>query len=77
MTEVAPLLGMGTAETVRKRARQGQVDSGARTGATTEESVELTKLRRENAELRSANAILKAASAFFAADGRDLPTSRS
>ncbi len=40
----------------------------ARAGTTTEESAELKKLRRENAELKRANAILKTASAFFAAE---------
>jgi transposase len=58
MTEVARLLGVGTAETVRKWVRQTQVDAGARPGGTTEESAELKKLRRENAELRRANVIL-------------------
>ena len=65
---VAELLGVGTAETVRKWVRQGQVDVGARAGVTTEESAELKRLRRENAELKRANAILKAASVFFAAE---------
>ena len=68
MCEVARLLGVGTAETVRKWVRQAQVDAGSRPGATTEESAELKRLRRENAELRRANAILKTASAFFAAE---------
>jgi transposase len=65
---VARLLGVGTAETVCKWVRQAQVDAGARPGTTTEESAELKRLRRENAELRRANAILKTASAFFAAE---------
>lgn len=65
---VAELLGVGTPETVRKWVRQAQVDSGARTGTTSEESVEVRRLRRENAELKRANAILKAASASFAAE---------
>ncbi len=65
---VAELLGVGTAETVRKWVRQGQVDVGARVGVTTEESAELKRLRRENAELKRANAILKSASVFFAAE---------
>jgi len=38
--------------------RQGQVDSGSRAGTTTEESAELKRLKRENAELRRANVIL-------------------
>jgi transposase len=48
--------------------RQAEVDQGARPGVTSEESAELKRLKRENAELRRANAILKAASAFFAAE---------
>jgi transposase len=35
---------------------------------TTEEAAEITKLRREVAELRRANEILKAAAAFFGAE---------
>jgi transposase len=53
-------------ETVRKWVRQAEVDAGARPGASSEESAELKRLRREVAELRRANEILKAASAFFA-----------
>lgn len=65
MGRVAGLLGVGQ-ETLRKWVRQAEVDRGARPGITTEESAEIRRLRRENAELRRANAILKAASAFFA-----------
>ena len=54
ISEVARLLGVGCAETVRKWVRQVQVDAGARPGTTTEESAELKRLRRENAELRRA-----------------------
>jgi transposase len=68
ISEVARLLGVGCAETVRKWVRQGQIDGGVGAGVTTEESDELKRLRRENAELRRANAILKTASAFFAAE---------
>ena len=68
MTQVADLLGVGTAETVRKWCRQAQVDAGQRPGTTSEESAELKRLKRENAELKRANAILKSASAFFAAE---------
>jgi len=53
---------------VRKWVRQSEVDAGARAGASSEESAEVRRLRRENAELKRANAILKAASAFFAAE---------
>ena len=68
MGRVAELLGIGTAETVRKWCRQAQVDGGGRPGVTSEESAEVKRLKRENAELKRANAILKAASAFFAAE---------
>jgi transposase len=65
---VATKLGIGTAETLRTWVRQAQIDDGSRPGRTTDESAELKRLRRENAELRRANEILKAASAFFAAE---------
>ncbi len=68
MSRVAELLGVGTPETVRKWVRQAEVDAGARPGVTTEDSAELKRLKRENAELKRANAILKSASAFFAAE---------
>ena len=68
MRRVAELLGVGSAETVRKWVRQAQVDAGARVGVTTEEAAEVKRLKRENAELARANGILKAASAFFAAE---------
>ena len=62
---VAATVGVPS-ETLRKWVRQAEVDAGSRPGATSEESAELKKLRREVAELRRANEILKAASAFFA-----------
>jgi transposase len=62
---VAVKVGVSS-ETLRKWVRQAEVDAGSRPGATSEESAELKKLRREVAELRRANEILKAASAFFA-----------
>ncbi|WP_458688781.1 IS3 family transposase [Nocardia tengchongensis] len=65
MTAVADLLGVGTPETVRKWVRQGEIDGGARPGVTSDESAELKRLRRENAELKRANGILKAASGFL------------
>ena len=68
MTRVAELLGVGTQETVRKWCRQAEVNAGSRPGVTTEDSSEVKRLKRENAELKRANAMLKAASAFFAAE---------
>ena len=65
ITSVATKLGVST-ETLRKWLRQAEVDGGQRSGTTSDESAELKRLRRENAELRRANEILKAASAFFA-----------
>jgi len=59
MGRVAELLGVSTAETVRKWVRQGQVDAGTRAGVSSEEVAEIKRLRRENAELRRANAILR------------------
>ena len=68
MRVVSELLGVGTTETVRKWVRQAEIDDGSRPGVSTEESAELKRLKRENAELKRANAILKTASAFFAAE---------
>ena len=65
---VAAKLGIGTAETLRKWVRQAEVSAGQRPGVTSEESAEIKRLKRENAELRRANEILKAASVFFAAE---------
>jgi transposase len=54
-------------ETLRKRVRQAEADSGKRGSIiTTQEREEIRKLRRENFELRRANEILKSASVFFA-----------
>jgi transposase-like protein len=52
--------------TLRNWIEREEVDTGARPGVTSEESVELKALRREVSELRRANEILKTASAFFA-----------
>ena len=54
-------------ETLRNWIERQEIDSGARSGVTTEAADELKALRREVAELRRANEILKTASAFFAA----------
>ena len=58
---VAKDLGVA-AESLRRW--QGQADASGSAGP--QESSELRKLRKENAELRRANEILSSASAFFA-----------
>lgn len=68
MKQVVDLLGVGSAETVRQWVRQAEVDTGARPGTTNDETAELKRLRRENAELKRTTSTLKAASAFFAAE---------
>jgi len=66
--EIAGRLGIGSAETLRKWVRQAEVDAGQRPGVTSEDSAEIKRLKRENAELRRANDILKAAASFFGAE---------
>jgi len=65
---IATKLGIGSAETLRKWVRKAEIDAGLRPGMTTQESVEVRKLRAGNRELRRANEILKAAAGFFAAE---------
>ena len=60
-------------EALRRWVNHVQVDSGVRPGVSSEESQEIRRLRRENAELRRANEILKAASAFLSVSGRRPP----
>jgi transposase len=67
ITAVAQKLGIGTAETLRKGVRQAQVDAGQRAGVSSDESAELKRLRRENAELRRANETSHAAGRQVAA----------
>jgi transposase len=68
IAQIAHDLGMHP-ETLRKKVRQHEADSGARAGLpTTEEREEIRRLRRENFELRRANEILKSASVFFATE---------
>ena len=55
-----------TAETLRKWVRQGERDSGARSGTTTADQQRIKELEREVRELRKTNEILKLASAYFA-----------
>src|SRR3982074_185347 len=66
IAHIAADLGMHP-ETLRKKVRQAQADSGARPDLpTSAEREEIRKLRAENFELRRANEILKSASVFFA-----------
>lgn len=54
-------------ETLRKRVRQAEADSGARPDLpSSQEREEIRRLRQENFELRRAHEILKSASVFFA-----------
>src|SRR4051794_11253659 len=62
---LGPKLGVGV-ETLRKWILQAQVDSGDRSGPTTQELDEIKRLKAEVRGLREANEILKAASIFFA-----------
>jgi transposase len=66
IAQIAADLGMHP-ETLRKRVRRAEADSGARADLpTSAEREEIRKLRAENFELRRANEILKSASVFFA-----------
>ncbi|WP_249288815.1 transposase [Mobiluncus curtisii] len=53
-------------ESLRRWVVQAEIDRGERPGVTREESAEIRRLRKENAELKRTNEILKLASAFFA-----------
>jgi transposase-like protein len=55
---VARQLGFGV-ETVRKWVNQADVDSGDRSGTTTQDNAKIRRLEQENRELRRANEILK------------------
>jgi len=66
IAHIAHDLGMHP-ETLRKKVRQHEADSGTRPGLpTSAEREEIRRLRQENYELRRANEILKSASVFFA-----------
>ena len=53
-------------ETLRKWIERAEVDSGLRSGTTSDDQARLSELERENRELRRANEILRKASAYFA-----------
>ena len=56
----------GTPETLRAWINQMEVDTGARSGVTRDQSTRMKALARENRALKRANEILKKAAAFFA-----------
>lgn len=63
-------------EALRGWVRQAEADQGSRSDLlSSSEREELTRLRKETAELRRANEILKAASVFFAKE-LDQPRTR-
>lgn len=64
MTTVAKRLGM-SAETLRKWARQAQIDAGDAQGMTSGSVREIRELKRKNAELERTIEILREATAFF------------
>ena len=66
IAHIAHDLGMHP-ETLRKKVRQHEADSGKRPDLPSSAGrEEFRRLRRENYELRRANEILKSASVFFA-----------
>src|SRR5215207_8317240 len=74
IAHIAADLGIGS-ETLRKRVRQAEADSGARPELlSSTEREEIRRLRKENYELRRANEILKSASVYFA---KELDTDRT
>src|SRR4051794_21434771 len=67
MNEVARLLGIGAAETVRTWVRQGEVDAGRRPGTTSDESAELNDCGARTPSSSAPTGFSKAA-AFFASN---------
>ena len=63
--DIGPKLDVGP-ESLRKWVVQAQTDAGERSGPSSADLEEISRLKRENRDLREANEILKAASIFFA-----------
>jgi transposase len=67
-----------TVETIRQWVKQGALDEGLRgDGLTTDERLELTRLRRENRVLREEREILAKAAAWFAQETGTTPSRRT
>lgn len=64
---VARQEGVGR-ESLRRWVMQADIDAGDREGLTSDEAVEIKRLKAENKRLREDVAILKAAATFFAGE---------
>ena len=63
-----------TAQTIHNWVKQVDIDTGIRSdGLTSEERVELRRLRRENKRLLMEQEILKKAAAWFARESNSIP----
>lgn len=60
-------------QTLNEWVKKVEVDTGQRTGITTEMAEKMKALERENRELKQANEILRKASAYFAQAELDRP----
>jgi transposase len=65
LASVGQKLGVNP-ETLRNWVEKAEIDSGQRTGTTSDDKKRIAELEKEVRELRRANEILKAASAYFA-----------
>ena len=67
-----------SAQAIRNWVRQAEVDAGRRTGdLSSQEQVELKRLRRENKQLRLEREILAKAAAWFARETDAIPPKSS
>lgn len=65
--QVAKDLGVSD-QTLREWAKRDDVDTGRRSGLTSDERLRLRELERENRKLREEREILRKAAAFFATE---------